>query len=188
MRAFIAIELPTEIKNYLSSIQNKLKAELPKVSWVKLENLHLTLKFLGEISPKQFNEIKQIITEITKGTSEFKIKLESAGVFPNPTVPRLIWIGNNQASTELKQLTEQLNKRLAESDIPQDERIFHAHITIGRIKTRLNSSDLKEALDKTGGDLVSVNEEFNCKEITLFESTLGPGGPTYKILEKFKIA
>lgn len=187
MRAFIAIDLPIEIRDGLSKIQDELKNELPNIIWVKLQNLHLTLKFLGEISLKQCNKIKQIITEITKEGSGFKIKLKSIGVFPNTHAARIIWIGNNQLPAELKNFAEQLDKKLVKSGILQEERLFRAHITIGRIKYQLISSDLKKAFDKTENDLSSANLEFNCREITLFESTLSPGGPIYTILEKFKI-
>jgi len=185
MRAFIAIELPTEIKDALSGIQEKLKAEKTKVSWVNPQNLHLTLKFLGEISCKQLNEIKQIITEIAKTSPGFKIKLEAAGVFPNLHAARIIWIGDGQAPLELKQIIQQLEIRLTDSGIPQERRDFQPHITIGRVKSRLIPSDLKKALEKIEKDITGAGWDFDCREITLFESTLGPAGPTYRILNQF---
>jgi len=184
MRAFIAIELPLEIKDALLRIQDKLKARLPEISWVKPLNLHLTLRFLGEISPEQLSEIKQIITEITKTTSGFKIKLETLGVFPNLHAARIIWIGANQPPLELKQLAEQLETRLVESGIPQEQRSFCAHITISRIKSSLKSLSLEKELEKIKNDFASANWEFDCGGITLFESTLGPRGATYTALKK----
>lgn len=184
MRSFIAIELPIEIKDALLRIQDKLKTHLPEINWIKPLNLHITLKFLGDISLKQLSEIKQIITEITKTTSCFKIKLEALGVFPNLHAARIIWIGANQPPLELKQLAEQLEIRLVESGIPQEQRSFCAHITIGRIKSHLIPSDLKKALDKIEKDAADANWEFDCRGITLFESTLGVQGATYTVLEK----
>ncbi len=213
MRVFIAIELPAEIKNALSGIQEKLKIELltpssseilalrartlpfrakmnsgrESISWVKSQNLHLTLRFLGDISSEQLIQIKQLITEITKTASGFKIKLEALGVFPNAHAPRIVWIGTNRPPLELKQLAKQLETKLPVSGIPQEERSFRAHITIGRIKSRLVTSDLKKAFDKVEKDVINASWELKCGRITLFESTLGPGGPTYTVLEKFKI-
>lgn len=213
MRAFIAIELPIAIKDALSKIQDKLKIELltplsseilarsartlnsrtgmdngrESISWIKSQNLHLTLKFLGDISSEQLIQIKQIITEITKTTSGFKIKLKALEVFPNAHAPRIIWIGANQPPSELKQLAEQLETRLSALEIPRQQQSFRAHITIGRIKSRLIPSDLKKAFDKIEKDIINTSWEFECGRITLFESTLGPGGPTYTVLEKFKI-
>lgn len=212
MRAFIAIELPAEIKNTLSAIQEKLKIEhlkllsneiLPSlrgrmstlrakvdnrresISWVNPQNLHLTLKFLGEISSKQLNEIKQVITEIAKTSFGFKIKLEAAGVFPNLHAARIIWIGDDQAPLELKQIMQQLEIRLTASGIPQEQRDFRPHITIGRVKSPLIPSVLKKALGKIEKDIAEAGWEFDCRKITLFESTLGPAGPTYRILDQF---
>jgi 2'-5' RNA ligase len=187
MRAFIAIELPIGIKNSLSKIQEKLATERLKVSWVKPHNLHLTLKFLGDIFPEQLSQIEQIITEITKTTSGFKVKLETLGVFPNLNAARIIWIGANQIPVELGQLTQQLQIRLTECNIPREERDFCAHITIGRIKYKISTSDLNKAIEKLRNDLLVRNLEFDCAGITLFESTLKPDGPIYTVLNKFKI-
>lgn len=189
MRAFIAIELPSNIKDTISKMQDKLKAGLPKVSWVKPINLHLTLKFLGEISPKQLENINQITAEIVKTITDFKIKLESLGVFPNPACARIIWVGTDQAPDALGQIFAQLEKKLAELGIPKEDRPFKAHITIGRIKGRLNPCDLEKAINRAKNDMIYENLEFNTRGITLFQSTLGKQGPAYTALKEtnFKI-
>jgi len=184
MRAFIAIELPREIKDALFKIEDKLKTHLSGINWIKPLNLHLTLKFLGEISAEQLNQIKQIIREITKTISGFKIKLETLGIFPNTHAARIIWIGTNQPPLELKQLAEQLETKLVESGIPPEQRSFRAHITIGRIKSQAIPSDLEKALDKVKKDVVGAIWEFDCGGITLFESSLSPQGATYTVLKK----
>lgn len=189
MRAFIAIEFPSNIKDTISKMQDKLKAGLPKVNWVKPENLHLSLKFLGEISPKQLENINQITAEIVKTITDFKIKLESLGVFPNLACARIIWIGTNQAPEALGQIVAQLETKLAELGIPKEDRPFKAHITIGRIKHRLILSDLEKGINQVQRDMVCENLEFNTRGITLFQSTLGKQGPTYTALKEtnFKI-
>ncbi|MDD5408560.1 MAG: RNA 2',3'-cyclic phosphodiesterase [Candidatus Omnitrophica bacterium] len=186
MRAFIAIEIPDEIKDSLSRIQEKLKAEPFKVSWVKPQNLHLTLKFLGDISLGQLSETKQIISGITK-TSGFGIKLNTLGVFPDMAEARIIWVGDDQPPLELKELAEQLEIRLSVSGIPRQQRPFNAHITIGRIKNRLLLSDLQKVTDKIKKDMEGTSWKFNCSKVTLFESKLGPGGPTYTVLDQFNL-
>ena len=186
MRAFIAIDLPGKIKDSLAEIQGKLKTVLPKVNWVKPENLHFTLKFLGEISPGQLSNIEKIAEEITNSTADFKIKLTTFGVFPATHIARIIWIGA-QLPLALKQLVERLEAKLAESGLPKEQRPFKAHITIARIKNPLNPADLERTLDQVRTDLVYTNLEFNSGEITLFQSTLGPGGPTYTALKKLNL-
>jgi 2'-5' RNA ligase len=189
MRAFIAIELPSNIKNAVSKVQDKLKAGLPEISWVAPVNLHLSLKFLGEVSCKQLDNINQIITETVKTITDFKIKLESLGVFPNKASARIIWIGTNQVPKALEQIVEQLETKLAELGIPKEDRPFRAHITIGRIKHRLNRCDLEKGINRVKNDIVYENLEFNTRGITLFQSTLGKQGPTYTALKEtnFKI-
>jgi len=189
MRAFIAIELPHNIKNSISKIQDKLKIALPKISWVKPENLHLTLKFLGEISFEQLNNINQIIAEIAKTITDFKIKLESLGVFPNAACARIIWIGTDQMPKALEQIFEQLETKLAEVGIPKEQRPFCAHITIGRIKHHLIPSVLEQGIEQIKNDVVYEDLKFNTRGITLFQSTLGRQGPTYTVLKEtnFKI-
>ncbi len=189
MRAFIAIDLPSNIKDAISKMQEKLKISLPKVSWVAPVNLHLTLKFLGEISPKQLDSINQIISETVKTIPGFKIKLESLGAFPNEACARIIWIGTDQAPKALEQIAAQLETKIAELGIPKEDRPFRAHITIGRIKHRLIPSDLEKGINQVKSDLVYANLEFNARGITLFQSTLGKQGPTYTVLKEtsFKI-
>ncbi|MDD5281144.1 MAG: RNA 2',3'-cyclic phosphodiesterase [Candidatus Omnitrophica bacterium] len=213
MRAFIAIELPKEIKGFLSGIQDNLKIELSKllsseilahntktlasrikmgnghegINWTKPQNLHLTLKFLGDISFEQLAQVKEIIAGISKMPSRFKIKLDTLGVFPDAHAPRIIWIGADQPPLELKEFEEILETRLSDSGIPLQRRHFCAHITIGRIRSCLSPSDLKKTLDKIENDIINASREFECGKVTLFESALGPSGPTYTALERFKI-
>jgi 2'-5' RNA ligase len=183
MRAFIAIGLPTEIKDVLSQIQDKLKTGLPKISWVKPQNLHLTLKFLGEISPGQLDAIKHIITEVSQGIAAFKIKLDDLGVFPDLRQARIIWIGISQ-DTITKQIAGLLETKIADVGITKEKRDFSSHITIGRIKIPLNPVDLERELKKAKNDVVYANMEFNAGGITLFESVLGPSGPAYTVLKE----
>ncbi|MDD5477159.1 MAG: RNA 2',3'-cyclic phosphodiesterase [Candidatus Omnitrophica bacterium] len=189
MRAFIAIDLPSNIKNAISKMQDKLNTSLPKVNWVAPVNLHLTLKFLGEISPKQLDSINQIISQTVKTITGFKIKLESLGAFPNEACARIIWIGTDQAPKALEQIVAQLETKLAGLGIPKEGRPFRAHITIGRIKHRLNPCDLEKGIDQVKNDVVYENLEFNTRGITLFQSTLGKECPTYTVLKEtsFKI-
>ena len=182
MRAFIAVELPSDTKNTLVKIQDKLKIILPKVSWVKPANLHLSLKFLGEISANQLECTQQVITEIVKTSAPFEIKLETLGVFPDFRTARIIWIGTNQPPPELIQLAGQLETRLLKIGLPKEEHPFRTHITLGRVRNPLVPADLEKGLDKVKNDCVDV--KFNAEGITLFQSVLGPGGPTYNILKE----
>jgi RNA 2',3'-cyclic 3'-phosphodiesterase len=184
MRAFIALELPLDIKNALDKIQDKLKITLPGINWIKPSNLHLSLKFLGEISVKQSGDIQQIITEITKTILPFEIKLETLGVFPDCRQAHIIWVGTNQPPPELKQLTDQLETKLLEFGLAEEQHPFLAHITLGRIKHPIIALDLEKTLEGLKKEIAQMNFGFNSRGITLFQSVLGPNGPTYTILKE----
>jgi len=189
MRAFIAIELPPETKDVISKIQNKLKAALPKISWVKPVNIHLTLKFLGEISPKQLDNINQIVSAIVGTSASFKIKLETLGVFPNVARARIMWIGTDAMPPGLEKIVTLLENELGKIGFTKEKRPFCAHITVGRIKFYLNPSNLEKVFNEVKKDILSKDLEFNVAGITIFQSTLGSTGPTYKVLkaDNFKI-
>jgi 2'-5' RNA ligase len=185
MRAFIAIDLPSNIKGEISKIQDKLKTNLARVNWIKAQNLHLTLKFLGQISPEQLDAVTRIITEISQTTVTFKIRLDDLGVFPNLHDARIIWVGIKQ-DTQLKQIVRLLETKIADMGIAKEKRDFSAHISIGRIKSGkvLKPSDLEKELNKEKNDVISANLEFDTGGITLFKSTQGLGGPIYTVLKE----
>jgi len=186
MRLFIAIEVPLSLRNSLSKIQDKLKISLPLAILIKPPNLHLTLDFLGEISPDQVLSISQGIDEITEKTLPFEIKLESLGVFPDYRSPRVIWIGPRHQPERLKQLVKRLRIGLSTILRPVKLPPFHAHISLSRIKERASPQDLKGSLLKIQESELKNPLNFKAKGITLFQSSLGPKGPTYTILKKSK--
>jgi len=192
MRSFIAIDLPSNIKGEISKIQDKLKTNLARVHWIKAQNLHLTLKFLGQISLEQLDAIARIITEISQATVPFKIKLDDLGVFPDLHDARIIWTGIKQ-DAQLKQIVQLLETKIADDiGIAKEKRAYLAHITIGRIKSGkgIKPSDLEKELNKEKNDVLSANLEFDTGGITLFKSTQGSGGPIYTVLKEanFRIA
>ncbi len=187
MRAFIAIDLPSNIKGEISKIQDKLKTNLAQINWIKAQNLHLTLKFLGEISPEQLDAITRIITEISQAIVPFNIKLDDLGVFHDLHDARIIWIGIKQ-DAQLKQIVRLLETKIAGIEIAEEKRAYNAHITIGRIKSakELKPADLEKELNKEKNDLICANLEFDAGGITLFKSTQGLGGPIYTVLKEAK--
>ena len=127
MRAFIAIELPEEIKTILSNLQNELKQARADVKWVKPENIHLTLKFLGEIEQDLIKEIQPILEEIAQKKPCFSLYLSSLGAFPKLQYPRVIWISltNDQAVIEI---AKDLEKELLRIGLAAESRPFSSHI------------------------------------------------------------
>ncbi len=183
MRTFIAIELPQEIKGSLSRLQGELKATGADVKWVAPQNIHLTLKFLGEVDDKKLEKIKEAIDGLAKETSKFQVCITTLGAFPKIDSPRVIWMGIEAGDKETKEIAAVLEERLAEISIPKEDRPFSSHITIGRTRSALNRQKLVEELkNKTG--LGGEKLEFYAGKITLFKSTLTPKGPIYETLKE----
>lgn len=181
MRAFIAIELPEEIRTILSSIQDKLKQTHADVKWVKPENIHLTLKFLGEIEQDLVKKIQSILAEITQENASFSLYLSHLGAFPKPQYPRVIWIGVTNDQTVIK-IAEHLEKELLKIGLPAESRPFSTHITLGRVRSGLNRKLLTEKIEFLNKEFASPPPEFKVLSLTLFKSTLTPQGPIYEII------
>ncbi len=184
MRVFIAIGLPLAIRNKLAEIQDQLSLILPKIAWVAAPNLHLSLKFLGEITNAQLCNTQQIIQQRVKSSLAFEIKLETLGYFPNSQQPRIIWIGTHQPPVELSQLVNQIETDLYTLGLAKEKRTFQAHISLGRIKNHLGDRIWRENLKNINNTLSDAHLKFKVTGITLFQSQLGRQGATYSILKE----
>jgi 2'-5' RNA ligase len=187
MRTFIAIELPPEIKDKLSRLQVQLQNSGADVKWVKAQNIHLTLKFLGDRDEKKVEQISRILEETALGQQAYLVRLFSLGAFPKITSPRVIWVGINKGDRETKEIADTLEEKIAKLGIPKEDRPFSSHITIGRTRSGLNRQRLAEDLEKLAAILDEENLEFRVEKITLYKSTLTPQGPIYNVLKEVNL-
>lgn len=186
MRAFIAIELPKNIKASLTGLQEELKTSGADIKWVEPENIHLTLKFLGEIDEIVFNKVIKILGDIGLDINPFQLSICSLGAFPKINFPRVIWVGVDKGDIEVKKIAKGLQEKIAKIGIPGEDRAFSSHITIGRVRSIRNREKLISDLGKLAADFAEkYPAEFSVTKITLFKSTLTPKGPIY---EAFKVA
>jgi 2'-5' RNA ligase len=184
MRAFIAIELPKEIRDSLARLQDKLKSTGADVKWVEPSNIHLTLKFLGEIDDKQLDKINSVLEYAAKETSSFRASISSIGAFPRISSPRVIWAGVDTGDKETKEIAKILEEKIEKLGIPKEDRAFSSHITIGRRRSGLNIDKLTQALKDMENEPALINLGFNVTKISLFKSTLTPKGPVYEVLKE----
>lgn len=184
LRTFIAIELSKEVKDLLGKLQDTLKKSNADVKWVKKENIHLTLKFLGAIEKEKIDEIIKIIDSISHNISVFQLDISSIGAFPKKEIPRVIWVGLSQGDEEIKYIAKELENTIYKLGIPKESRPFSSHITLGRVRSPLNRMQLIKQLNILSGNF--PQEGLRCKidKITLFKSTLTPAGPIYEILHE----
>lgn len=168
MRLFLAIDIPDEIKEKIIAIQNQMKNEIP-ANYVERENLHITLKFIGEVK-----EIEMLDPLHEIGFEPFKISLSQVGVFPNEEYIRVIWIGIDKGADQINRLHQNI-----ESKIPfERSEKYHPHITIARVRSKIHNRSKK--LLNTG-----LDDEFEVKKFILYKSTLTPSGPVYQKLASY---
>lgn len=183
MRSFIAIALPEEIRHSLGNLQEELKSYQADVNWVKPENIHLTLKFLGEITEKTQSEIKGICDNCVQDQAPFRLRLSTLGAFPKLDLPRVIWVGIDPvAEKKIKILAQKLEDKIKSLGVPAEKREFSSHITIGRVRSALNRDNLVNALSVIVENFSAKDQEFPVDKIILFKSTLTPQGPLYETI------
>lgn len=187
MRTFIAIELPQEVKNVLVKLQGRLRKTGGDVKWVQPDNIHLTLKFLGEIDEKKLNKINLILDKIAGNNSCFQISFSTLGVFPKMSSPRIIWVGIEKGDMETKKIASELEEEIEKIGIAKEDRPFSSHITIGRVKSALNRQMLAQELNQLKDYCAENKLQFKAERITLFKSTLLPVGAVYEPLKAINL-
>jgi len=180
LRAFIAIEIPPEIHKAIESKTAPLRAALDAslVRWVPTDNIHLTLKFLGDVSPASVEMLSQMLSVEVRQHSTFALKFGGLGAFPNPRRPRVVWIGI-QAPAGLEALHRGIEAAAATLGYPSEERPFSPHLTIGRVKQNAGPAGvqkIRSALDETK---VGALGTAQVSAVHLFKSDLKPSGAVY---------
>lgn len=185
IRAFIAIKIPATIQEKLLGIQEKLKKADAGVTWVKSESIHLTLQFLGNIDETQIPEIVAQMRETVKTVSPFHLQIGYAGAFPNLHYPRVIWIGvTDDENGSLKTLEGALSSRMTTLGFESEEGRFSPHLTIGRVKSQKNKSNLLRAVE--GMTNVWLGE-IDVDTVYLIKSELRSTGAEYTDIEAVNI-
>ncbi|MGB2768879.1 MAG: RNA 2',3'-cyclic phosphodiesterase [Candidatus Zixiibacteriota bacterium] len=183
MRTFIAVELPEKIKSEIEQLQAPFKKTDTFVSWVKPKNIHVTLKFLGEVPEERMNEVFSATEKALEGTRKFTMSLRGTGAFPNPRRPRVIWVGAGSGGEELSQMAVRIEQEMEKIGFPKEKRKYSAHFTIGRVKSPKNIEKLMELVSSSDFQ----TEEIEVNEVVVMKSQLDPGGAIYTPLKKIPL-
>jgi 2'-5' RNA ligase len=182
IRAFFAIPISADCRHEIDMVVSSLKNELtPCIRWVDVEDLHITLKFLGEFKQSDVAPIMNRLEANLSKINQFKIIFQNLGVFPNERNPRVVWIGITFPHN-LKQLFEEIEKTGFTLGYPKEERGFSPHITIGRVKKAAQNQDLIRIGKVIQNRMPYEICKSQVKGITLFQSRLSPSGPLYSEL------
>ena len=181
IRTFIAIELPEKIIYTISKVQEKIKSYGLKMRWVRPENIHLTLKFLGDIQEVDTEKVARAITESVTGHPALSLAVKGIGVFPGIKKPRVLWLGISKPLDLLTALQQTLDDKLATMGFPREKRPFRGHLTLGRITSKIDPKTLHNVLKEF---TQFESEQFFADRIILYKSDLNPGGAVYtKLVE-----
>jgi 2'-5' RNA ligase len=180
MRSFIAIDLNDEVKKAVEELIFTLKAKCGNVKWVKPPNLHLTLKFLGEISEEQLPGIKLALQATAARHPVFHFQIQGSGTFPAGGRPRILWVGI-KAQPALTQVYHDLEEELSKLDFAREKRDFSPHLTIGRVRS---ATGLKPVLSEFEHWKDSGFGGVRVDSLVLYKSTLTPTGAVYSSMFK----
>jgi 2'-5' RNA ligase len=175
IRTFICIELPETLKSKIGQVQDSLKQHGGNVSWTRPQNIHLTLKFLGDVEEIRIAGIAAAIEEVVGKYPTFTLIPSGQGVFPTPKAPRVFWVGVKDESNTLPELAREIEERLEEFGFEKEKRRFTPHLTIGRARQPNKAAELGKAFLETNFSA----EPFEATEIIVMQSELNPAGSIY---------
>lgn len=185
IRVFLAIEPPENVLQEMIRLQEKLKQEISgRISWTRPQGQHLTLKFFGDISKEDVNNICATVQKRIVAEAKFNLKIEKLGVFPDARRPRVLWCGVKGDVGQLINLQKKLDGDFAALGFPEEDRSFKAHLTLARIKDPRELMGMSEALKKYN---LFIAGEFTCDKLFLFQSNLTPQGAVYTKLAEFSL-
>ncbi len=187
MRLFIAIDIDEKNMVAINDLQKQLRAEANAkagdVKWVTAKNIHLTLKFLGEVEEDKLPEICQITEDVAVSYKPFDLSIESVGHFGGKSAT-VLWVGTSAETEELLQMQKDLEEKFASAGWPAEEREFSGHLTLARIKN-----------PKAGFKIAQLAERYKnfkigtlaVNSICVYKSQLTPDGPVYTLLGNYKL-
>jgi len=182
IRAFLAFEIPDQVKEQLASAQGEMRHELPKSRWTHPQGWHLTLKFLGEVERPTLADLAAELAPRIRGLGAVPVKLEKTGFFPSLMRPRVAWVGGTADGVD--KVVAAVEEAAEKAGFERERRQWSVHLTQARLKAQWP----KDAVDRflEWGENLGL-ERFTCREAVLFSSDLQPTGAVYTALERFSL-
>ena len=187
-RSFIAIDIPLAIRQDIAKVTSNLRKNIPNqaVRWVRLENIHLTLRFLGEITEEKLGFLVEQIQPKLEKVSRFNVSVIGIGAFPNIHKARVLWMGL-QISPDLLSTLSEMDAVIIILGIPNDHK-FSPHLTIGRVNRNASSLDYARIESLITNTHVGTLGNFQVQSINIYKSDLTPNGPVYTRLYSITIS
>lgn len=179
----MAIKLPEELIKALSGVAALLDRRSKGISWTNPLSIHLTLKFIGEMPEEKAEEVGNRLLEAAEGIKPFTVTVESIGAFPTLRAPRVVWAGIREEPA-LMTLAAKIEERLISAGIEKDEKPFHPHLTLCRIKSPAEGRELSRLIE---GQKPQIKMDFPVRSFVLFRSELRPGGAIHTPLKTISL-
>jgi 2'-5' RNA ligase len=183
IRSFIAVDTASEVKVAIIEVEERLRATNADVRWESIEKFHITLKFLGNVEEAKLHSLENRLEEVLSPFSAFNMTYRGVGCFPNQHHPRVVWIGAENEDGTLRRIQETIEGVAGSFGFQREEREFHPHITIGRVK---GSKNLKELVSELGNISFAPHPAV-IKEVLLMKSDLKPTGSVYTVIQRFPL-
>ena len=183
IRCFIAVEIPEPILNVIAAYLSKLKQISREVRWVRADTIHLTLKFLGEIERSRLATVQSSLEGISAQANPFSLEISGCGAFPGKSRPRVFWLGMSaDKESPLLSVQRWIEKEMADLGFESENRRFSPHLTLGRVKSPADFSDIFRYFDKHPFPPM----RFNVDHVALIQSHLKPSGAEYEVLREYR--
>ena len=174
-RTFIGIPVKVNLQMIVEMVQSTIDLTFEDIKWVYGKNLHLTLAFLGNVNQSKIDELKKELQNVNLG-QPFNTVLNHTGIFPNPQEPRVFWLGMEKGKNRLIEIVKQIHSILNKLDLPVDENEFIPHVTIGRLKNKVNTAKIDT---NSYINAVFSPTRFLVDSIHLYESEMTENGVRY---------
>jgi len=183
IRCFLAVETSEAVRRSLEELVTRLDLPHFHVRWVQPKNMHLTLRFLGDITERDVFEVSRAAHEAVIDVPPFRVRFRGLGTFPPAGNPRVVWMGLEDERPVVR-LEREVSRRLSGSGLPSPDKPFRAHLTLGRVKSQRGIQELKKHLER---NRAVETEEMAVERISLVRSVLRPSGPLHTVLDRFEL-
>ena len=183
IRTFIAFDTPRSIREKMLNLQSELKSTHASVRWESMDKFHVTIKFLGGVDEAILPNVISTIERSLQLYRSFDVTYESLGAFPNTKRPRVVWIGCKNTDGTVQRIKDVLDQSLRPFGFEIEDRVFHPHVTLGRVKSPERISDLTRMLENRTFE----PEPATIGGILLMKSVLKPAGAEYSVLRDIRL-
>lgn len=183
MRLFVAIELDEVIRSRLARVQDSLRAQCHGVKWIPSDQLHLTVKFLGDVPDGKVTDVSDALARAAAPSAVCTLELRGAGCFPPRGPVRIVWAGGSEPTGALTNCVNAVEDELSKLGFERERRPFSAHITIGRVRQDDSGGRIRDAVSSVSYQ--DMTQEVH--ELTLMSSVLSPKGPTYAAVSRVSL-